>query len=82
MISNSTVLAFVFAAIFTLILPIAFIIILGVKKKISGLPLLLGAVAFFLSQIILRIPLLNVLSGQDWYRNFAEHHYIPLSYAP
>ena len=78
MISSSTILAFVFAAIFTLILPIAILIILGVKKKISGLPLLLGAAAFFLSQIVLRIPLMSALSGQEWYKNFAEHNIILL----
>ena len=78
MISNSTVLAFVFAAVFTLILPIVILIILGVRKRISGLPLLLGAAAFFLSQIVLRIPLLSALSGLEWYRSFAEHYTIPL----
>jgi len=78
MISNSTVIAFVIAAIFTLLLPIVILIVLGVKKKINGIPLFLGAAAFFLSQIVLRIPLLSVISGQEWYRSFAEHYYIPL----
>ena len=78
MISNFTVLALVAAAVCTLILPVILLIILGGKKKISGLPLLLGASAFFLSQIIIRIPILGVISTKVWYINFAENHYIPL----
>ena len=78
MIANATVLSFLTAAVFTFILPIAILIILGVKKKISGLPLLLGAAAFFLSQIVLRIPLLGALSARESYKSFAENHYILL----
>ena len=70
MISMSTIAAFVIAAVCTLALPIVLLIVLGVKRKINGLPLLLGAVAFFLSQIVLRIPMLNMLSGQSWYMDF------------
>lgn len=77
MISNSVFFAFVSAAIFTLLLPIALLIILGVKKKINGLPLLVGAIAFFLSQIVLRLPIISAFSGQEWYINFAENYYIP-----
>jgi len=77
MIPNSTVLAFVIAAICTLIVPIVILVVLGIKKKISLLPLLVGAAAFFISQIVLRIPLLTALSGQEWYLNFAANNYVP-----
>jgi len=77
MIPNSTVISFVVAAIFTLLAPIAIIIVLAVKKRINGLPLLFGALAFSLSQVVLRIPLLSFLSGQEWFIRFQILYYIP-----
>ena len=70
MISNFVIFSFVIAAIATVLLPVALTIVLGVKGKITTLPFFLGAAAFFLSQVVLRIPLLNLLSGVDWYVNF------------
>lgn len=63
--------AFVFAAIAELALPILILIVLGVKKKLSVKPLLLGFAAFFVSQLCLRLPILQVLGGQEWFRSFA-----------
>ena len=74
MIPESTVTAFIAAFIFTLPLPIILLIILGIRRKIKWLSLLAGAGAFFLSQIVLRIPLLNVLSTQGWYQDFTKHY--------
>ena len=76
MIPNSTVVAFIIAAICTLVLPVVILVVFGVKKKINWLPLLVGAAAFFVSQVILRIPILTALSGQEWYQNFAANNYI------
>ena len=76
MISNATVYSFIIAAIFTLVLPIAILVAAAAKKRVEGLPLLAGAAAFFLSQIVLRIPILNAFSGQEWFRSFAEY-YVP-----
>jgi uncharacterized membrane protein YhfC len=73
MIPVSTILAFALAAVCTLLLPIVLLIVFAVKKKISGLPLLLGAAAFFVSQICLRIPLMNLLAEQSWYQAFATN---------
>jgi uncharacterized membrane protein YhfC len=73
MIPLSTIITFALAAVCTLLLPIVLIIVFAVKKKISGLPLLLGAAAFFVSQICLRMPLLNLLAQQDWYVSMASN---------
>jgi uncharacterized membrane protein YhfC len=67
----SIVLSFVTAAIFTVVLPIALLIFLGIKRKIKGLPLLFGMAAFFVSQVVLRMPLMGVLSEQSWHLNLA-----------
>jgi uncharacterized membrane protein YhfC len=70
MISTATVTAFVVAVFFTTVVPVALLIVLAVMRRISGLPLLFGALAFFISQIIIRIPLLGLLSGQGWFQGF------------
>ena len=71
-ISISTVVALGISTLFTLILPIPVLIFACVKKKLSLRPFLFGALAFFISQIILRIPLLNILSTQSWFQSFAQ----------
>jgi uncharacterized membrane protein YhfC len=73
MIPLSTILTFVLAALCTLLLPIVLMIVFAVKKTVSGLPLLLGAAAFFISQICLRMPLMNLLAGQSWYVSMASN---------
>lgn len=76
MVPSSVVTAFGIAAICTLVLPVVLLVVLAVMKKTSGVPLLLGAAAFFVSQIVLRIPLMSVLSSFGWYQNFATM-YVP-----
>ena len=75
MIPSSIVFSFIAAAVFTVLVPAALLIVLGIKRKISGLPLLFGAAAFFLSQIVLRIPLISILSGQSWFQAFAANYF-------
>ena len=65
--------AFGFAAFCTVVLPVILLIVLGVMKKISAGPLFLGFASFFVSQMVLRIPLLQVLGGQSWFQSFAAH---------
>ncbi|MDR2889608.1 MAG: YhfC family intramembrane metalloprotease [Lachnospiraceae bacterium] len=71
MISNVTIFSFAIAAVITLLLPIIIIIIMALKRKITLLPLLIGFAAFFLAQIVIRIPLLGILSGQSWFQTMA-----------
>ena len=65
--------AFGIAAFCTVVLPVILLIVLGVMKKISAGPLFLGFASFFVSQMVLRIPLLQVLGGQSWFQSFAAH---------
>jgi len=71
MIPAATVAYFFIALFFTLFVPIILILVLGIKKKITALPMLLGFAAFFVSQIVLRIPLLSLLGTMGWYQSFA-----------
>ncbi|MBW7571818.1 YhfC family intramembrane metalloprotease [Caproiciproducens faecalis] len=70
-ISSSVFAAFLIAAAAELLLPVVLLLILCVKKIISPKPMFLGAAAFFVSQICLRIPLLQAAGTQSWFQSFA-----------
>ena len=55
--------SFAAAAFCTLALPVALLIALGALKKIRLAPLALGFASFFVSQMVLRIPLLQLLNA-------------------
>ena len=65
----------------SLILPVAVLIVFAVKKKNSGVvsAWLLGAAAFFVPQILIRIPLLNALYGNAGFAAFMQNHVISAS---
>lgn len=60
-----------------LILPLIIYIVYGVKKKGKGVwsAWLLGAAGFFVMQIIIRVPVLNILSLNEGFLSFAQNHY-------
>ena len=58
-----------FALLF--IAPVVFLIVLGVRRRLSGAPLALGFASFFVSQVVLRIPLLGVLGTLPAFAAFA-----------
>lgn len=72
-ISAPVLAAFLFAALATFVFPIVFLVIMCAKGKLSARPALIGALAFFVSQICLRIPLLSVFGTQGWYKAFAQN---------
>jgi len=72
-IPAANMVAFVIGFLTTFILPLALIVALLVKRKITWLPLALGAATFFVSQIMLRLPLLSLLATTGWWRTFATH---------
>ena len=61
--SGVQVASFAAAAFCTLALPVVLLIVLAVMKKIRLAPLALGFVSFFVSQMVLRIPLLQLLNA-------------------
>lgn len=73
MISNALILSFGVSLVCTLILPVVLLIVLLITWKLNPLPLLAGFASFFISQILLRIPLLQVLGTQSWFAAFATH---------
>ncbi len=77
-ISAPVIAALIFSVAALVIAPLAALIVLCIKKKLSFIPVLLGAAAFTVSQIILRIPIMQVLGTQSWYQQFAS--YSPVLY--
>lgn len=65
--------SFAVAAFCTLMLPVVLLIVLAVMKKIRLAPLALGFVSFFVSQMVLRIPLLQLLTATGALNAFAAH---------
>ena len=80
MVSIATILACVITLLASVVLPIGVLIIFGVKNKRQGIfsAWLLGAAGFFVTQIIIRVPLLAVLQAQSWFMGFAQSY--PLIY--
>jgi len=70
-ISPSVFGAFLFSAAAELLFPVVLLLVLCLRKKIAVKPMFLGAAAFFVSQICLRIPILQVLGAQSWFKAFA-----------
>ncbi len=70
-ISSAVFTGFIVAAFSELLLPVIILLILGLKKKISAVPLFFGFAAFLVSQVFLRIPILQILGTQGWFKAFA-----------
>lgn len=66
--------AFAVALAATLVLPLTVLAVLAWKRKLSAKPFLLGAASFFVSQIMLRVPLLGLLQTQGWFVAFSISH--------
>lgn len=72
-LSAAQTASFAAAAFCTLVLPVALLVVLGALKKIRLAPLALGFVSFFVSQMVLRIPLLQLLTASGALNAFAAH---------
>lgn len=57
-------------------LPLAAFIYMLIRRRKQLLPFFVGAAAFAISQVLLRIPLLKWLSGFSWFTAFAQNNTI------
>lgn len=74
---STTILLSCFVTLFvSLLLPIIAISVLSFKNKggkfISAW--ILGAAGFFVTQMVIRVPILTVLQSQPWFINFSQNH--------
>lgn len=78
MVSTGAFIGIVLTLIVTLLGPIVAMIVYGVKNKGKGVwkAWLLGAAGFFVLQVLIRVPILNVLGTFSWFQQFAEKQYL------
>lgn len=78
MLSLTTVVFCIITLCISLILPLALLVWFGVKKKGEGVwsAWVLGAAGFFIMQVLIRLPLLNVLSVRPDFGEFVAQHYL------
>ncbi len=70
MVSNLTIAMMIAELVLTLILPIVVIAYAVFKKKVQMKMVLVGAIAFIVSQLLIRVPLLNVLATQSGFQTW------------
>lgn len=76
MVPASTVFFCVLTLFVSLILPLLALVIFAAKHRKQGIvsAWLLGAAGFFVTQILIRLPILTALQGRDWFLKFAQDH--------
>ena len=76
MIPISNVLACIVTLFLSLILPLAFWIVYGIKNKGQDIwsAWLLGAAGFVITQVLIRLPILTALSRTDGFLTFSQSH--------
>ena len=81
MVSTATILACVFTLCICLFLPVVLLILFVRKYKQERIfpAWLLGAAGFFVTQMLIRVPILTVLQTRDWFMAFSRN--APFLYA-
>lgn len=80
-VGGSSIAAMCVTLFISLILPVIALIVYAVKNKKQGVvgAWFLGAAGFFVTQIIIRVPILSVLSLMPEFVAFAENYYVVYS---
>lgn len=78
MVSNASIIAICVTIFITLFLPLIIAAIYGAANRKKGIwtAWLLGAAGFFVMQIMIRVPIVSVLSLSEGFIKFAENNYI------
>lgn len=76
MVPISTIIACCVTLFVSLILPVLVLILFALKYRKQGIvpAWLLGAAGFFMTQILIRVPILTVLQNQNWFLDFSRNH--------
>lgn len=76
MVSAASILACLVTLFISLILPVAFLAFYGAKNRKQGIlsAWLLGALGFFVPQILIRLPILNALAVTPGFSAFVQNH--------
>ncbi len=71
MVPTLSIVAMVFTMLISMLLALSLVIVLRIKKHISLLAVLLGALVFLVFQLLTRVPLLQLLATTPFYRQMA-----------
>ena len=76
MVSTTTIIMCTLSLLLCLVMPVVLIILFAKKNKGQKLisAWILGAAGFFVTQILIRVPILSVLSTQPWFLTFSQNH--------
>jgi len=76
MVPVTTVIGCVVTLLVSLVLPVGVLIVFAAKNKKQGIvsAWLLGAAGFFVTQILIRIPILSALQSSSGFMAFAQSH--------
>lgn len=72
MIPTLTIVSICFSVICSLVVPVAVWIYLIKKDKNMNRYILLGMFGFFAAQIVVRVPILQLLAGQQWFSDMSN----------
>ena len=77
-VSNSAIAAMFVTLFISLVLPMIVLIVYGVKNRKQGVvgAWFIGAAGFFVTQIVIRVPILSALSLMPAFVAFAENYYV------
>ena len=76
MVSTATIICVAISLLVSVGLPMVVLAVFAAKHKKQGIvsAWLLGAAGFFVTQILIRIPILTFLQTQSWFMDFANAH--------
>lgn len=75
-VPTSTIAAILLTGGALFLIPIVLLIVLGIRGKLSLVPLILGFLSFFVAQPLTRIPVLSFLSLNSSFQQFASAHFV------
>ena len=78
MIPSSTILACVLTLCISLVIPLGILLVLGIRWRKDGFApaWFIGAAGFFVTQMVIRLPILSLLSANTGFVAFAQEHFI------
>ena len=80
-VSNGSIAAMCVTLVISLVLPVIALIVYALKNRRQGVASawFLGAAGFFVTQMVIRVPILSTLSLMPGFMAFAENHYVVYS---
>lgn len=83
MVSTATIITVIITFCISTILPVVVFVIYGLKNKGKGIwsAWFLGAAGFFVMQMIIRTPILNLLVTKQGFMDFVTEHYVLYCFA-